>query len=73
MTVGLQNLSNQKFYDVRSIFPPSNEQDDIVVYCENVNQKVEAAIDLELQQITKLREYKSTLINAAVTGKIKVC
>ena len=29
-------------------------------------------VELLQQQITKLKEYKATLINSAVTGKIKV-
>lgn len=33
---------------------------------------IEAAIELKEHQIEALKEYKATLINAAVTGKIKV-
>lgn len=34
--------------------------------------KIDKAIALQAQQIDKLKEYKATLINSAVTGKIKV-
>ncbi|WED23337.1 hypothetical protein L3Q72_04465 [Vibrio sp. JC009] len=34
--------------------------------------KIDGAVDVLQQQIEKLKEYKTTLINSAVTGKIKV-
>ncbi|MDC3214423.1 restriction endonuclease subunit S [Pseudoalteromonas distincta] len=52
--------------------PPMNEQAEIVTYIESETKKTEVAIDLQIQQIEKLKEYKTTLINSAVTGKIKV-
>lgn len=72
MTIGLQNLSNQNFYDVKSIVPPLEEQNQIVIYCLEIEKKVRKAIDAQLRQIEKLKELKSTLIDSAVTGKIKV-
>jgi len=72
MTIGLQNLSNQNFYDVQSLVPPLNEQRDIIENCKVISEKVEAAISCKEQEIEKLKEYKATLINSAVTGKIKV-
>ncbi|MNO10125.1 hypothetical protein D3C81_2337760 [compost metagenome] len=36
------------------------------------SEKINKAVDLLEKQITKLTEYKVTLINSAVTGKIKV-
>ena len=38
----------------------------------SVSSKIATAISLKEQEIEKLKEYKSTLINSAVTGKIKV-
>ena len=52
--------------------PPTEEQKCIVEYIEKVEMDTERAIDLQLTQIEKLKEYKATLINSAVTGKIKV-
>ena len=52
--------------------PPTEEQKCIVEYIEKIEVDTELAIDLQLTQIEKLREYKATLINSAVTGKIKV-
>jgi type I restriction enzyme S subunit len=53
-------------------FPDREEQDAIVAYLELESGKLNKAVDLLEQQITKLKEYKATLINSAVTGKIKV-
>lgn len=52
--------------------PPEKEQQKIVEYIEEKTQAVDSAIGLQFQQIEKLKEYKTTLINSAVTGKIKV-
>jgi type I restriction enzyme S subunit len=52
--------------------PSLKEQLDIVVYIETESAKIDQAISIQQQQIGKLKEYKATLINSAVTGKIKV-
>ena len=52
--------------------PPSSEQKAIVAHLEKSNQKLDGAIKIKEKQIAALKEYKTTLINAAVTGKIKV-
>jgi len=44
----------------------------ITEYIENIKTKVAAAITLKEKEIDKLQEYKASLINSAVTGKIKV-
>lgn len=52
--------------------PPPIEQRAIVADIENSNRKLDGAIKIKEKQITALKEYKTILINAAVTGKIKV-
>ncbi|MGL4614702.1 MAG: restriction endonuclease subunit S [Shewanella sp.] len=53
--------------------PPSkNERDGIITYINRINGDVERAIEYQKIQIEKLKEYKTTLINSAVTGKIKI-
>ncbi len=42
------------------------------VFVELETLKQDAVVALFEQQITKLKEYKTTLLNSAVTGKIKV-
>jgi type I restriction enzyme, S subunit len=52
--------------------PPISEQRDIVEHIEKESLKIDKAVELQQKQIEKLKEYKATLINSAVTGKIKV-
>jgi type I restriction enzyme S subunit len=55
------------------ILPPISEQKEIVNYLDAGTKKIETAISLKQQEIAKLKEYKSSLINSVVTGKVKVC
>jgi type I restriction enzyme S subunit len=41
-------------------------------FIEKLKNKIINAISLKEQEIEKLKEYKATLINSVVTGKIKV-
>jgi type I restriction enzyme S subunit len=61
-----------KFGDVMIPLPPLSEQKEIVSYIEAITQKTETAIACKQREIEKLKEFKPTLINSAVTGKIKV-
>ena len=54
------------------VLPPRSEQDEIVSYVQCESQKIDSAINQLVAQIDKLKEYKTTLINSAVTGKIRV-
>lgn len=54
------------------IVPPQKEQIIILKFLEQWKSKIATAITLKEQEIEKLKEYKATLINSAVTGKIKV-
>lgn len=61
--------------DLRSMkvpYPTISEITEIVDYIESESSKTSKAIRLQEQQIKKLKEFKTTLINDAVTGKIKV-
>ncbi|MCZ4319174.1 restriction endonuclease subunit S [Aequorivita viscosa] len=53
--------------------PPRNEQIEIIKKIETASQKIETAISLKQHEIEKLKEYKGSLINSCVTGKVKVC
>lgn len=55
-----------------TFLPPLAEQTAIAEYLDNVNEKIDRAIALKREEIEKLKEYKQTLINSAVTGKIKI-
>ena len=52
--------------------PPILEQKEIVKYIDTECQKIETGISAQMEQIEKFKEYKASLINGAMTGKIKV-
>ncbi|MCT7485376.1 restriction endonuclease subunit S [Aliarcobacter cryaerophilus] len=64
------NLEKLGVLDV--VFPPKDEQIKIVEYIENQTTKIDIAIELEQNYISKLKEYKASLIDSVVTGKVKV-
>lgn len=54
------------------LVPPTNEQDAIVGYLDIEVVKIDKATSLITQQIQQLKEYRSSLIYSAVTGKTKI-
>jgi type I restriction enzyme S subunit len=52
--------------------PPNTEQTQIAHFLDQKTTQIEQAINCKQAEIEKLKEYKATLINSAVTGKIKV-
>jgi type I restriction enzyme S subunit len=68
-----QNIGMGILSNLPIAFPYLDEQILISEYISRVTDKVKSAISLKEQEIEKLKEYKATLINSAVTGKIKVC
>ena len=52
--------------------PPMKEQQEIVSYISEKTSEIDLAIHSQEKQINNLKEYKASLINSAVTGKIKV-
>jgi len=70
--IGQWDLSKTRMKNIPLILPPIQEQQAIVAHIEIESTKIDQAINIQQQQIEKLKEYRSTLINSAVTGKIKV-
>lgn len=66
------NLSMESLGNFPITLPPLSEQKEISDYIETASQKIETAISLKQQEIEKLKEYKGSLINGVVTGKLKV-
>ena len=60
------------FFQMEIYFPSKSEQEQIANYLKQITSKIATAISLKEAQIEKLKEYKTTLINSAVTGKIRV-
>lgn len=52
--------------------PPIAEQSAIATYLDEATAKIDKSIGLYEAEIDKFTEYKSSLINAVVTGKVKV-
>jgi type I restriction enzyme S subunit len=65
-------LNNEFFKSFWIVIPSKNEQPKIVSHIETQSTKIDEAISQQQTQIEKLKEYKATLIDSAVTGKIKV-
>lgn len=69
---GLIRLYTHDLFDIQVPIPPIKEQSEILLYISEYSNKIMSAISLKEKEIEKLKEYKATLINSAVTGKIKV-
>ena len=70
---GLRNtISKDTFFSFKSFIPPKDEQLQIVEYIENQTTKIDKAIELQQNYISKLKEYKASLIDSVVTGKVRV-
>jgi type I restriction enzyme S subunit len=67
-----QDLSFDNFSKVDLFLPPIDEQADIAAHILAGCEKIDTGIAIKEDQIAALKEYKTSLINAAVTGKIKV-
>ncbi|WP_153846633.1 MULTISPECIES: restriction endonuclease subunit S [Sphingobacterium] len=61
-----------KLREIYIPIPPYHEQKEIVAYLEEQTSKIDKAIAQKQEQIIKLKEYKQSLINEVVTGKLKV-
>jgi type I restriction enzyme S subunit len=62
----------EDFYQMKFLLPPVAEQIKILAKIRRTQAKLDGGIAIKHDQITALNEYKTSLINAAVTGKIKV-
>ena len=69
MTIGLQNLSNQNFYSVYSLYPPEAEQQEIIQYLDDKCSGIDALIVQKQEHLTEIENYKKSLIYEYETGK----
>lgn len=69
---GQPNISQNTIRNLRLTLPPKNEQISILDYLDIKCNKIFSLTDKYEAQIERLKEYKTILINQAVTGKIKV-
>lgn len=66
------NVGIDSLYRTRLVVPPRDEQLQIVEYIENQTTKIDKAIELQQNYILKLKDYKASLIDSVVTGKVRV-
>lgn len=70
---GLRNtIPKDVFGCIKTPIPPRYEQDEIIRFIESQSRQIDTGISVQQAQIDNLKEYKASLINSAVTGKIKV-
>ena len=72
MRVAMPKVNRNDVSNYWLAIPPKPEQELIVQHVSTENVKLQKALNFNIEQIEKLKEYKTTLINSAVTGKIKV-
>nr|WP_315245537.1 restriction endonuclease subunit S [uncultured Flavobacterium sp.] len=65
-------LSRGNLSAVKVIVPSLNDLKDISIYIDSISLKIATAISLKEQEIEKLKEYKMSLIDGVVTGKILI-
>lgn len=70
--IGQWDLSKNRMKSIPFIIPSHAEQVQIADYLDQQTAKIDQAIALKTAHIEKLKEYKSVLINDAVTGKVRV-
>ncbi len=68
----INNLSLHSISKLPICMPPPDEQDLLFTWLQSLTDKTNEILISQEAQIQKLQELKSTLINSAVTGKIKV-
>lgn len=68
----IQNVSAEKYGNLSIPLPGLEQQRRIIVYLDRETAKIDALSDKVREGIEKLKEYRTALISAAVTGKIDV-
>jgi type I restriction enzyme, S subunit len=71
-TIGLGNLNAGMLGELYFLLLPETEQKQIADFLDAETEKIDKAAALIESQIEKLKEYRSSLIYHAVTGKIKI-
>lgn len=69
---GFMRLYTENFGDIKVANPPRKEQESLMQFIKEANNSTSSGVEHLQGQIEKLKEYKTTLINSAVTGKIRI-
>lgn len=65
-------IKSERLTYLKLLIPPMDEQIQIVEFIDQETQKIDQMTETVNRAIERLKEYRSTLITQAVTGKIKV-
>ncbi|EOX0011552.1 restriction endonuclease subunit S [Campylobacter upsaliensis] len=68
--VSIAHLVLEKLVNVDMVVPPLQEQKQIANFLDEKCEKINSAIEKTKRQIALIKEYKNTLINEAVCGRI---
>lgn len=71
-STNLASISSTNIMELPVVIPPSKEQQCIFNYLEHETAKIDKLIEKAKQSIELMKERRSALISAAVTGKIDV-
>lgn len=66
------NLNLELIRKIRILVPPLDEQNEITFFCDQTYARISELISKTESKIKKLAEYRTSLVSAAVTGKIDV-
>ena len=69
----MPKINRETLNELRLPMPPTGEQTEIANFLGHVTSKVDVLTRRVEEAIDLLKIYRSTLITAAVTGKIDVC
>lgn len=72
LTSTINQLTVGNLNSIEVPIPGLDEQKKIANYIIDVSSKIDSAVEIQVLQIARLKEYKTTLINSAVTGKIRI-
>lgn len=68
----MKNISIESVQNVRVAIPPIDEQIEILKFIRKQTATIDKLVEMALDAVDHLLEYRSALITAAVTGKIDV-
>lgn len=72
VSIGIGQISQDDIKNFKIPLPPLQEQKAIASYLDTQITKIDLAIEKTKQQITYIKEYKTSLINQAVCGRINL-
>lgn len=66
----IKHLYQSDFHDLKIPLPPLQEQKEIAAFLDSKVAQINSAIEKTKKQIELIKEYKNTLINEAVCGRV---